>query len=500
MLLQAAYLQLSKALGRPGPSTSAAGPCLTRLSLEAVPLNGAVLAALTSCVLRLTSLRLPGYDLRRENGVSSRYVRASAAGTAAASGAPAAAAVGSGRAGVGVPTLVHLGAFFLQHWALQCVYDPNQAALQLALCSRLQSLSLEWEVVQKLTVLHLLSWDLDPAKRQLVSQLAGRTELVVCSLGDVASPLQPGSLPLPPNLTWLGLWRIKAAVLNALALPRSLQRLHLHELQARERPQTPDVPDVGDKARIEGVVRALKLLAKDSRCAGALTDREMGVRSRVWRRPFQLDMRCIEPPAELDFEYRSVLEMLARVLRCAAASQAPPQGTPVGLSHLRRLHVSLTAVHDLDLRCMADTLPLLEHLHLQCVLLPHFVDALEPLQPMRQLRTLVLHPGMGRTWLEWLEVGLGEGFQLFQAPFLDLLTCRERLTHLQFLLVDVWVDKDDEDDPSAFDDEDLEIFDELADQVHAAVYALRQEVVPSLQQAPGPRQGAEIWLDVRVAG
>lgn len=128
------------------------------------------------------------------------------------------------------------------------------------------------------------------------------------------------------------------------------------------------------------------------------------------------------------------------------------------------------------------------------MLLPDFTYAIGPLKLMRQLRTLVLHPGFGRTWAEWLQAAGGDS-ESFQAEFSDLLTGCERLTRLQLLLMDVCVYEDDDaDDSSAFDEDQVEVADELADEVHDMVYAMRRDVVPRLQQEPGPRQGAEIWV------
>lgn len=108
------------------------------------------------------------------------------------------------------------------------------------------------------------------------------------------------------------------------------------------------------------MVLALELLAKSGQYVGALTDREMGVRARDYRRPFKLNMNWTEPPAEIDFEWTSVIEVLARMLRCGAR---PPQGAPAPaacLGHLQRLHLSLLAVDDYDLTSIREKMPQLE--------------------------------------------------------------------------------------------------------------------------------------------
>lgn len=396
-------LRLFKGLSRPGPSASAAAPSLTHLGLEAVPLNGSVLAALTACTPQLLSLRLHGYDLHRKNGVAGPFVTvadgaasAAAAGAAGASGGSRRRGQSSNAGAAGVPALLRHGAPSLRELALQCTYNPDQLSQPLGLCSRLERFSMEWAISEwarrpsesehagflsllaglpslrslelrlpppplgshglapeleleppdgslrgltclklihafpemrpslarwlgprpQLVVLHLLPCVLDQSQLQVVglvgrgfgrdhpgrsacgegpdavhavdccaawregrsvhawgtmswpvallltllpmyiqiSEVAGLTELVTCSLKvappaaqregggaagssaatSPAGPLLPSSLPLPPRLRRLGLWHVTAAVLNALALPPSLEQVHLHELRAIE--------------------------------------------------------------------------------------------------------------------------------------------------------------------------------------------------------------------------------------------------------------------------
>eukprot|EP00198_Chlamydomonas_reinhardtii_P013030 XP_001702367.1 predicted protein [Chlamydomonas reinhardtii] len=503
-------LRLFKGLSRPGPSASAAAPSLTHLGLEAVPLNGSVLAALTACTPQLLSLRLHGYDLHRKNGVAdqlsqplglcSRLERFSMEWAISEWARRPSESEHAGFLSLlaGLPSLRSLelrlpppplGSHGL---APELELEPPDGSLRGLTCLKLihafpemrPSLARWLGPRPQLVVLHLLPCVLDQSQLQVISEVAGLTELVTCSLKvappaaqregggaagssaatSPAGPLLPSSLPLPPRLRRLGLWHVTAAVLNALALPPSLEQVHLHELRAIEYSQ----PAPGsDKDRIDAVVLALELLAKSGQYVGALTDREMGVRARDYRRPFKLNMNWTEPPAEIDFEWTSVIE---------------------------RLHLSLLAVDDYDLTSIREKMPQLEHLELQCVLLPDFTYAIGPLKLMRQLRTLVLHPGFGRTWAEWLQAAGGDS-ESFQAEFSDLLTGCERLTRLQLLLMDVCVYEDDDaDDSSAFDEDQVEVADELADEVHDMVYAMRRDVVPRLQQEPGPRQGAEIWV------
>ncbi|KAG2436862.1 hypothetical protein HXX76_006382 [Chlamydomonas incerta] len=142
-------VRLFTALHRGGPSASAAAPSLTRLNLEAVPLNAPLLAALAVCTPQLSSLQLRSYDLRRENGLSGRFAKPLAAGgdeaSAGATGSSSGrSSSGNARASVGVPALLRHAAPSLQHLQLTD-YNPCQLSAPLAQCTRLESFSLDWQ-------------------------------------------------------------------------------------------------------------------------------------------------------------------------------------------------------------------------------------------------------------------------------------------------------------------------------------------------------------------
>ncbi|KAG2445753.1 hypothetical protein HXX76_000359 [Chlamydomonas incerta] len=622
-------VRLFTALRRGGPSAPAAAPPLTRLNLEAVPLNAAMLAALAACTPQLSSLQLRGYDLRRENGVSGRYVWPTAGGDEAGSSSGSGSSINSSsaRAGVGVPALLRHAAPSLHHLQLTD-YDSCQLSAPLAQCTRLESFSLDWQApfgvaadrarpsrpllvdlmsvltalgalnslelqfprchhpnqptelasaadaaegryvipaggLQRLrrlrlvdadppksvlgaalsrwlgprpalTVLHLLSSKPGPADLRAISEIPGLKDLMVysivdwdvaeagCDRGDAASTLtvaraslQPGSLPLPPNLQRLGLWRIGAAVLSALALPRSLTQLHLHKLLAKDySPQLVDGEAQEDnKICICRLLGALEVLARCGCYAGSPTDREMAIRDLDWRRPLQLEFGWFEPArsdkaGQEDWSWRRVFQALGRLrVQSAPPPPAGEGGEPAAAGKpeaaaatpLQRLHLNLTGLSECDAKALVEELPQLQYLELECELastLPHIV--LHPLDGLAELRTLVLHPGMGRNWEDWVTVddGFDEWYNCVEWALQWLLKDCPRLTRVQLLLMDVYVDEED-DDPE-YSEEDVRWATELEDLCSDALSDLRAFTIPALRLQEGPRQGAEIVVGVRV--
>ncbi|KAG2445687.1 hypothetical protein HXX76_000295 [Chlamydomonas incerta] len=555
-------VRLFTALRRGGPSASAAA--LIRLNLEAVPLNAAVLAAMVACTPQLSSLQLRGYDLRRENGVSGRFVRLAAGGDEA--GADAGSGSSARRPAVGVPALLRHAAPSLQHLQLTD-YDPCQLSAPLAQCTRLESFSLDWQApfgvstdrarpsrpllvdlmsvltalgsltslelqfpprrqpnqptelasaadaaegrhvipaggLQRLrrlrlvdadppgdvlgaalsrwlgprpalTVLHLLSSKPGPEDLRVISEIPGLKDLMLysivvpdaaeagCGRGGAASALtaapaslQPGSLPLPPNLQRLGLWRIRAAVLSALALPRSLTQLHLHELYDKDCSPQP----------VDGEAQ------EDNKPASS---DEAGQEDWSWRRVFQalgrLRVKSAPPPPAGE----------------GGESVAAGEPEAAAAMPLQRLHLNVLALSECDVQALVEELPQLQYLELECVLTTEPHEVLQPLCGLAELRTLVLHPGISRTWDDWLEyVTEGEGWAWEESY--ELL-----------LLMDVYEDEED-GDPDAFSHHDVRQATELADVCSAAVDDLRATTIPNLRLKEGPRQGAEIVVDVRV--
>ncbi|KAG2436685.1 hypothetical protein HXX76_006213 [Chlamydomonas incerta] len=589
-------VRLFTALRRGGPSASAAALSLTRLNLEAVPLNAPVLAALVACTPQLSSLQLRGYDLRWEDGVSGRFVKLTAGGNEASTGAGGSSSSSSNpHAAVGVPALLRHAAPSLQHLQLTD-YNPCQLSAPLAQCTRLESFSLDWQApfgvstkrarpsrpllanlmsvltaldsltslelqfppcvhpnqlmelasaedrhvipaggLQRLrrlrlvdadppklvlgaalsrwlgprpslTVLHLLSSSPGPADLRAISEIPALTDLMVYSIADsdaaaagcdrggaasavpAAAPksLQPRSLPLPPNLQRLGLWCIGAAKLSALALPPSLTQLHLHELYAKR--YSPQLEEDAAQEQDQEKIRTRQMLSA-----------------------LELNMNWVEPASsdeagQADWSWRRVFRALGR-LRVKSAPP-PPVGeageaaaTVAAATPLQQLNISLTALTQSDVQALVEELPQLQYLELECVLSTDPEKVLLPLRGLAELRTLVLHPGMGRTWHDWYPVHrtwtLGAAGACVLWALQRLLTQCQGLTRLQLLLMDVHVDEED-DDPHAFSHQDVKWATDLQAALAAAVDSVHATTIPTLRLQEGPRQGAEIVVDVRV--
>ncbi|KAG2423967.1 hypothetical protein HXX76_014906 [Chlamydomonas incerta] len=594
MLCRSCSVRLFTALHRGGPSASAAAPSLTRLNLEAVPLNAAVLAALVACTPRLSSLQLRGYELRRENGVSGRFVKLLTEGGDEASpgaGSSTSSSIHSSgaRAAVGVPALLRHAAPSLHHLHLTD-YNRHQLSALLAQCTRLESFSLDWQApsgaftgrarpsrplladlisvltalgsltslelqfpqshpnqptelasaadaaegrhvipaggLQRLrrlrlvnadppgdvlgaalsrwlgprpalAVLHLLSSTPGPADLRAISEIPGLKDLMVYSIvvpaaaeagcgrgGGIASAvtaaptsLQPGSLPLPPSLQRLGLWWISARALSALALPRSLTQLHLHGLNATDRTQQ----------LVNGEAQEEDKLFMD--WVKPASSDEAGQEDWSWRRVFQtlgrLRVHSAPPPPAAPL-----------------AGEGGKAETAAAATPLQRLHINVSTLRECDVQALVEELPQLQYLELECVparlpILPQQV--LLPLRGLAELRTLVLHPGTGRTWDDWLPED-ADWCDLVEWPLRLLLEQCPRLTRLQLLLMDVYEDEEyDPDDPDAFTRENVEWATELEAAILAAVDSLRAATIPALQRQEGPRQGAEVVVEVQVA-